>query len=138
MTAANRINTLRYVMIATGAIFTFCILPLTRVWPSGWSWGTGHSHYLPMILGVYATLGICLLVASRDPLANRSLIWFTVWSSVVHAVIMAGEAIMDPAETGHLFGDVPALLLVAAALAVLTPRGEIVRAVPEINSRRVA
>jgi hypothetical protein len=46
-----------------------------------------------------------------------------VWSSVVHALIMGGQAIADPAERGHLLGDVPALLIVAIALAVLTPTG---------------
>jgi hypothetical protein len=56
---------------------------------SGWTWGIGHSHYLMMILGLSATLGVFLLIASRNPAAHRSLIWFTVWSSVVHAVIMA-------------------------------------------------
>lgn len=90
--------------------------------PSGWSWGTGPSHYLMMILGVYATLGVFLIIASRNPLAHRSLIWFTVWSSVVHAVIMAIQAFEDPMERGHLLGDVPALLIVAIALAALTPR----------------
>lgn len=71
----------------------------------------------------YATLGVFLLVAARDPLAHRSLIWFTVWSSVVHALIMAGQAVADSAERGHLLGDVPALLVVAVVLAALTPRG---------------
>lgn len=75
-----------------------------------------------MILGVYATLGVFLLLAARDPLAHRSLIWFTVWSSVVHAVIMAVQAFTDAAERGHLVGDVPALLIVAIVLAALTPR----------------
>ena len=83
----------------------------------------GHSHYLMMILGVYATLGLFLILAARDPLAHRSLIWFTVWSSVVHALIMGGQALTDPMERGHLIGDVPALLVVAIALAALTPRG---------------
>jgi hypothetical protein len=75
-----------------------------------------------MILGIYATLGIFLLMASRDPLANRSLIWFTVWSSVVHGAIMALQSIAYPEHRGHLFGDVPALLIVAAVLAFLMPR----------------
>ncbi len=35
---------------------------------------------------------------------------------------MAVQAVIDPAERGHLFGDVPALLLVAIVLAFLTPR----------------
>lgn len=122
MTAATRLTSLRYVMIATGVIFAFGIYPLTQIWPAGWSWGTGPSHYRMMIIGVYFVLGLCLLVASREPLSNRSLIWFTVWSSVLHSVVMAFQAVMDPLERGHLIGDVPALLLVGIALAALTPR----------------
>jgi len=75
-----------------------------------------------MIIGVYATLGVFLILASRDPLANKSIIWFTVWSSVVHAAIMAAQSFSDGTERGHLIGDVPALLLVAIVLAVLMPR----------------
>jgi hypothetical protein len=61
-------------------------------------------------------------VASRHPLAHRSLIWFTVWSSVVHGAIMAVQAIVYPEHVGHLWGDVPALFIVAAVLALLMPR----------------
>ena len=122
MANGNRLAALRVVLVAVGLIFTFAIYPLGVLWPSGWTWGQGHSHYLMMIIGVYATLGIFLLVASRDPLAHRSLIWFTVWSSLVHAGIMAVQAYRDPMERGHLIGDVPALLVVAIALAALTPR----------------
>jgi hypothetical protein len=125
MSSANRLSALRVVLIVVGLIFLLAIYPLGRVWPSGWTWGQGHSHYLMMILGVYATLGIFLLIASRDPLRHTSLIWFTVWSSVVHAVIMGGQALSDTAERGHLVGDVPALFIVAIALAVLTPRGQV-------------
>ena len=119
---ANRVRYLRVALVVVGLIFTFGIYPLGVLWPSGWTWGHGHSHYLMMILGVYATLGVFLLLASRNPEAHRSLIWFTVWSSVVHAVIMAFQALADGAERGHLLGDVPALLIVAIVLATLTPR----------------
>jgi hypothetical protein len=119
----SRRSTLRIVLLVVGLVFIFGIYPLGKVWPSGWTWGTGHSHYLMMILGIYATLGVFLVIASRDPLANRSLIWFTVWSSVVHAAIMALQAFTDSAERGHLVGDVPALLIIAVVLAALTPRG---------------
>jgi len=119
---ANRVRYLRVALVAVGLIFLFGIYPLGVVWPSGWAWGHGHSHYLMMILGVYATLGVFLLIASQNPMAHTSLIWFTVWSSVVHAVIMAGQAFTDGVERGHLIGDVPALLVVAIVLAALTPR----------------
>lgn len=119
---ARSLTPLRIALVVIGLIFIFGIYPQTIIWPSGWSWGHGSSHYLAMILGVYATLGVFLLLAARNPLANRSLIWFTVVSSVVHAGIMAAQAIADPAEHGHLVGDVPALLVVAVVLALLMPR----------------
>lgn len=121
-----RIKPLRVALQVVGLTFIFGIYALTIVWPSGWVWHTGHSsHYLQMILGVYATLGTFLLIASRNPLAHLSLIWFTVWSSVVHAAVMAVQALANPDHIGHLWGDVPALLVVAAVLAFLTPRGSI-------------
>lgn len=124
MTDANRLKYLRVALLVVGLIFVFGIYPLGKVWPSGWSWGQGHSHYLLMILGVYATLGVFLLLAAKNPAAHTSLIWFTVWSSVVHAVIMAWQSFTDGMERGHLLGDVPALLIVAIVLAALTPRTE--------------
>ena len=74
-----------------------------------------------MIVGLYATLGLFLINAARTPLANRSLIWFTIVSSVVHAAIMAVQSFGGDGHMhmGHLLGDVPALLLVAIVLSIL-------------------
>ncbi|HEX6615227.1 MAG TPA: DUF6632 domain-containing protein [Gemmatimonadales bacterium] len=138
MSTNPRTAALRYAMIVVGIIFTFGIYPLTRIWPSGWSWGGGPSHYLPMILGVYATLGIFLILASRDPLGHRSLIWFTVWSSVVHALVMAQMALGDATERGHLLGDVPALLILALVLALLTLRAAPSTSIPGLGERSTA
>lgn len=57
MADANRLRYLRVALIVVGLIFVFGIYPLGIVWPAGWTWGQGHSHYLMMILGLYATLG---------------------------------------------------------------------------------
>ena len=122
MDETKRLKYLRLSLQIIGAIFTFAVYPLTIIWPSGWAWHPGQSHYLTMIIGIYATLGIFLLIASRDPLGHRSLIWFTVWSSVVHGGIMAVQAIVNPEHIGHLYGDVPGLFLVAGVLAWLMPR----------------
>lgn len=101
----------------------FCLIyPLAMFWPSGWAWHEGvpaSDNYFMMIVGVYATLGVFLIRAARNPLANASLIWFTVWSSVVHAAVMAFQSGRDPMHGGHLLGDVPALMLVAVVLGVL-------------------
>jgi hypothetical protein len=122
MNTAPRMKFLRVALIVVGLIFLVGVYPLTIVWPAGWAWHhTGQSVYLQMILGIYATLGVFLLMASRDPLSNRSLIWFAIWSSVVHGGIMAAQSIVYPEHRGHLLGDVPALLIVAIVLAVLMP-----------------
>ncbi|HEV2304899.1 MAG TPA: DUF6632 domain-containing protein [Candidatus Acidoferrales bacterium] len=121
MNENSRVMPLQIVMVAVGIIFIVGIYPLTILWPSGWAWHlSGRSMYLEMILGVYATLGVFLLLGARRPLKNLSLIWFTVWSSVVHGGIMAAQAVQFPEHRGHLLGDVPALLIVAIALAVTT------------------
>jgi len=122
MSDSNRL--LSGALILFGAIF-FLVYPLAMVWPSGWAWHEGSpaaNDYFLMIVGIYATLGAFLIRAARDPQANASLIWFTVWSSVVHAVVMAYEAMRSPGQTGHLMGDVPALLLVAVVLGLLMSR----------------
>jgi hypothetical protein len=123
MAEDDRLGNLRIALRLVGVIFLGGIYPLMMLWPSGWTWHTGHSDYPLMIVGVYATLGGFLILAARDPLANLSLIWFTVWSSVVHAAIMLMQSFEAPENHGHLLGDVPALLFVAVLLGVLTPRG---------------
>jgi uncharacterized protein DUF6632 len=119
MSDANRLLYLRIALIVVGLTFIFGIYPLTIVWPSGWSWGHGHSHYLMMIIGVYATLGVFLLIASQNPDAHKSIIWFAVWSSVVHGAIMTAQSFSEAAEHGHLMGDVPALFIIAIILGIL-------------------
>jgi hypothetical protein len=121
----NRLNYLRVAMIAVGIIFIAGIYPLMIIWPAGWTWHTGHSDYPMMIVGVYATLGVFLIMGARNPLENRSLIWFTVWSSIVHGAIMFVQSFEMAENHGHLIGDVPALIIVAIVLAALTPRGRL-------------
>jgi hypothetical protein len=115
---------LSYALVVFGAAFCL-IFPLSAVWPSGWSWHDGPpaaNDYFLMIVGVYATLGIFMIRAAKNPAANASLIWFVVWSSIVHAGVMAWEAMRNPMMGGHLIGDVPALLLIALVLGYLMKR----------------
>ena len=111
------------IALAVFGIIFMLVYPLAVVWPSGWAWHHGApytSQYFVMIVGIYATLGVFLINAARKPEANLSFIWFVVWSSVVHAVIMAVQSFGHGGHhMGHLWGDVPALVLVAVVLAVL-------------------
>jgi len=109
------------VALAVFGVVMLLVYPLALVWPSGWAWHHGapyESDYFLMIVGVYATLGVFLINAARNPAANLSLIWFAVWSSVVHGAIMAMQSFSGD-HMGHLWGDVLALFLVAIVLSVL-------------------
>ncbi|KPL26462.1 MAG: hypothetical protein AMJ72_12705 [Acidithiobacillales bacterium SM1_46] len=108
MAETDRIKYLRIALLLVGLTFTFGIWPLGIVWPSGWAWHEGgRSEYLEMILGIYATLGVFLMIASRDPM---------------HGGIMGIQSVANTRHIGHLFGDVAALIAVAAVLAFLMPR----------------
>lgn len=122
MESAIRINLLRFALIIIGVIFIMGIFPLMQIWPSGWRWVPNQYEYEQMIVGIYATLGAFLIIAAKNPLKHRSLIWFTVWSSVVHGGIMTAQAIIDKQELGHFLGDIPALFIVAIVLAILMYR----------------
>jgi hypothetical protein len=121
VTDDTRRRRLSLALVVFGIAFLL-VYPLMVLWPSGWRWVPGQAEYEQMIVGIYATLGVFLLLAARNPDAHRSLIGFTIWSSVVHGAIMLVQSVVDPGEHGHLLGDVPALLLVAIVLGALTPR----------------
>ena len=124
MDDTRRLHYLRIALAVFGVVMIVGLYPLMLFGPSGWAWHDGYSDYQLMIVGVYATLGVFLLRAARDPLAHLSLVWFTVWSSVVHGAIMAVQSFAHAGHRGHLLGDVPVLFVVALVLAALTPRRE--------------
>jgi MFS superfamily sulfate permease-like transporter len=122
MQAEQQSQALRVALIAVGIIFIFGVWTLMRVWPAGWQWQPNQHEYEQMFQGVYATLGVFLIIAAREPWKHRSLILFTAWSSLVHAGIMGVQALRDTAERGHLIGDVPALAIVGIVLLLLAPK----------------
>jgi hypothetical protein len=73
-----------------------------------------------MMFSIYVTLGVFLLLAIRNPLASRSLIAFTAWSSFAHAAIMGTQAMRDMISRGELVG-VAVLVVIGVALIALAP-----------------
>ena len=123
MNEEKRLEYLKISLYLFGAIFIVGVPAMMMfIWPSGWSWTPSQPEYEQMIMGVYITLGVFLVRAAKDPPAHSSLIWFTIWSSIVHAGIMLVQAIMDETERANLLGDIPALFLVAFVLWYLMPR----------------
>ena len=123
MQQETRLKYLKVALVVFGLIFIGGIPAMMMyIWPDGWSWTPRQPEYEQMIMGVYATLGVFLIRAAKEPLANASLIWFTIWSSIVHGGIMLVQAIVDETERANLFGDIPALFLVAFVLWYLMPQ----------------
>ena len=117
---------LRYLKVALyvfGVIFIVGVPAMMMwIWPSGWGWTPPQPEYEQMIMGIYVTLGVFLVRAAKDPLANTSLIWFTIWSSIAHAGIMLAQSMVDETDRANLLGDIPALFLVAFVLWYPMPK----------------
>lgn len=118
----QRLSYLQIALKVIGVIYVVGVpLMMMWLWPDGWGWTPAQPEYEHMIMGVYATLGVFLYQAAKDPLANASLIWFAVWSNIVHGTVMFYYAIVDETDRINLIGDVPALFLVAGVLWYLMP-----------------
>jgi len=107
-----RERALKIVLVVVGLIFLALAYPMTMFF--------SREPALAMMLSLYATLGIFLLLAARNPLANRSLIAFTAWSSFVHAAIMGAQAYLKVVQRGELIG-VAVLILIGVLLVILAP-----------------
>jgi len=108
-------------VLITG-IALFGVFAMMMIFPGSWGWEPHQPEYEQMIMGVYAVLGIFLILASRAPEKHLSLIWFAAFSSLVHAIIMSAQAIVDPTEHANFMGDIPALYLVFILLGLTTPK----------------
>jgi len=108
----NRDRALKVVLVLVGLIFSVLVYPLMMF--------VRQEPALAMMLSLYVTLGIFLLLAARDPSANRSLIAFTAWSSFVHAALMAWQAFRNLIARGELWGS-GVLVIIGVALIVLAP-----------------
>ena len=118
----RRLTALRVALATVGAVALVGVYPLMRWWPAGFRWQPPQPEYDQMIVAIYATLGVFLLRAVRQPLRHLSLIWFAVWSSVAHAGVMTVHAWGSPEERTHLVGDIALLLIAALVLGGLTWR----------------
>jgi hypothetical protein len=79
-----------------------------------------------MMMSLYATLGIFLLLASRNPPAHRSLIAFAAWSSFAHAAVMSFQALLNMIARRELMG-VTFFVVIGVALLALAPAKSIDR-----------
>jgi hypothetical protein len=113
----NRELALKIVLVLVGLLFLALAYPLIMF--------VRQDPALSMMFSIYVTLGVFLLLAIRNPLASRSLIAFTAWSSFAHAVVMGTQAMRNMISRGELVGVV-VLVAIGIALLALAPkqRGE--------------
>jgi O-antigen ligase len=108
-----RERALKVVLVLVGLLFAAALYPLLAM--------SLDDQALRMMLSVYATLGIFLLLAARNPSEHRSLIAFTAWSSFAHAGVMAVQVylhlISRTEGVGVLFLGIIGVVLIALAPA---------------------
>ena len=108
----RRERALKVALVVVGLLFCAAVYPLILM--------LKQDPALAMMMSLYVTLGVFLLLASRNPSAHRSLIAFTAWSSFAHASIMAVQAFLSFIARRELFG-VAAFVMIGVALIALAP-----------------
>jgi hypothetical protein len=108
----NRELALKIVLAVVGLLFLALVLPMVIF--------IRQEPALSMQFSLYVTLGVFLLLAIRNPSANRSLIAFTAWSSLAHAALMGTQAMRNMVARGELIG-VAVLVVIGVALITLAP-----------------
>jgi hypothetical protein len=103
---------LKIVLGLVGVLFLATIYPMVMM--------IRREPVVSMMLSLYVTLGVFLLLAVRNPPANRSLIAFTAWSSFAHAAVMGFQAWRHMIARGELIG-VWILIVIGAVLIALAP-----------------
>ena len=106
----RRERALKVVLVLVGLLFIAMVYPLVLF--------VKQEPALAMMMSLYATLGIFLLLASRNPSAHRSLIAFTAWSSFAHAAVMSFQAFRNLIAHGELIGSA-VLVVIGVALFAL-------------------
>jgi hypothetical protein len=108
----NRQVALKIVLALVGLVFLLLAYPLIVF--------ARQDPALSMMFSLYVTLGVFLLLAIRNPVAHRSLIAFTAWSSFAHAAVMGTQAMKNMVARGEMYG-VAALVVIGVALLALAP-----------------
>ena len=108
----NRERALKVVLVVAGLLFSAAVIPLMMM--------VKQDPALAMMMSLYVTLGVFLLLASRDPSSHRSLIAFAAWSSFAHAGLMSLQALLNIIARRELIGSA-VFILIGVALIALAP-----------------
>jgi uncharacterized protein DUF6632 len=119
----KRQRALQVVLVLVGSFYTFWgYFLFGALWHSGWL--AEHDDVLPMFLSLNTALGVCLLVAVKQPARHRSLIAYAAWSSLAHAATMTIQSAQAAAHGMHRKDspqDIVIFIAIGVALLVLLP-----------------
>jgi hypothetical protein len=108
----RRERALKVVLVLVGLLFTAMVYPLVLF--------VKQEPALAMMMSLYVTLGVFLLLASRDPSAHRRLSAFAAWSSFAHAGLMSFPALLNMIARRELIGSA-VFAVIGIALIALDP-----------------
>jgi hypothetical protein len=123
----RRERVLKVVLVLFGLVFSAGIYPVVTSVRDGWQ--ANKEDALPMMLSLYVTLGVFLLLAARNPSANRSVIAFAAWANIAHGAVMAVMAVHLPNERGDLLIAAGVFAVIGLVLIVLAPAKQTVEPV---------
>src|ERR1700675_3248839 len=115
----KRDRALRILLVLVGLIFVAGVYPLITSVRSGWQANKEDAE--PMALSLYVTMGVFLLMAARNPSANRGVIFFAAWLNIAHAAVMTIMAVHLPNEREGLLIGSAVFAGIGAALILLVP-----------------
>jgi len=100
------------VLLLSGVVFMAGLIPLIML--------LSREPAVAMIMSLYVPMGVFVLLAVRDPAANRSLIAFAGWANIAHASVMAVQEYLHVIQPRELVGVIMFGLL-GILLVALTP-----------------
>ena len=115
----NRERVLKVVLVIVGLLFCAGVYPLITSVRSGWQ--ANKEDSLPMGISLYVMMGIFLLLAARNPSANRGVIVFAAWLNIAHATVMTVMAVHLPNERQDLLIASAVFAGIGAVLILLAP-----------------
>jgi hypothetical protein len=119
----KRERALQVVLVLVGLFYCFWgYLLFDTLWHAQWL--RGHSDVTPMFLSLNTALGVCLLLAVKQPSKHRLMIAYGAWSSLAHAftmTIMSAQAMAHGMHRQDSPQDIIMFVVIGGTLLALLP-----------------
>jgi hypothetical protein len=123
----KRERALQVVLVVVGMLYSFWgVLLLDNLWHEKWL--NKHSDVMPMFLTLNTVLGVCLLLAVKQPAKHRLMIGYGAWSSLAHAftmTIMSAQAIAHGTHRQDSPQDIVMFVVIGGTLLALLPAEQV-------------